>query len=124
LAAMPQTLFDKIWDLHHIADTAGGSALIAIDRIFLHERTGASALNAMAEAGRKVLDPARVFAVMDHIVDTRRGRTDGTLMKGGEGFITQTRAACHAAGITLFDVNDADQGITHVILALSCRDAR
>jgi 3-isopropylmalate/(R)-2-methylmalate dehydratase large subunit len=112
---MPQTLFDKIWDLHHIADTAGGSALIAIDRIFLHERTGASALNAMAEAGRKVLDPARVFAVMDHIVDTRPGRTDGTLMKGGEGFITETRAACHAAGITLFDVNDADQGITHVI---------
>lgn len=112
---MHQTLFDKIWDTHHIADTAGGSALIAIDRVFLHERTGASALNSMAEAGRTVRDPARVFAVMDHIVDTRPGRTDGTLMKGGEGFITETRAACHAAGITLFDVNDVDQGITHVI---------
>lgn len=112
---MHQTLFDKIWDIHHIADTAGGSALIAIDRVFLHERTGASALNSMAEAGRTVRDPARVFAVMDHIVDTRPGRTDGTLMKGGEGFITETRAACHAAGITLFDVNDVDQGITHVI---------
>ena len=112
---MPRTLFDKIWETHHIADTAGGSALIAIDRIFLHERTGASALNSMAEAGRTVLDPARVFAVMDHIVDTRPGRGDGTLMQGGEGFITETRAACHAADITLFDVNDPDQGITHVI---------
>jgi 3-isopropylmalate/(R)-2-methylmalate dehydratase large subunit len=89
--------------------------LIGIDRIFLHERTGAAALNSMAEAGRAVVDPARVFAVMDHIVDTRPGRGDGTLMPGGEAFITETRAACHAAGITLFDVNDPEQGITHVI---------
>jgi 3-isopropylmalate/(R)-2-methylmalate dehydratase large subunit len=109
------TLFDKIWDSHVVAELGGGSALIAIDRVFLHERTGASALKAMAEAGRPVHDPARVFAVMDHIVDTRPGRGDGTLMQGGEGFVTETRSACHAAGITLFDVNDPDQGITHVI---------
>lgn len=89
--------------------------MIAIDRIFLHERTGAAALKSMAEAGRAVVDPARVFAVMDHIVDTRPGRGDGTLMQGGEAFITETRAACKAAGITLFDVNDPEQGITHVI---------
>ena len=69
----------------------------------------------LAAAGRAVVDPARVFAVMDHIVDTRTGRTDQTLMRGGQAFITETRAACRAAGITLFDVNDPDQGITHVI---------
>ncbi len=83
--------------------------------MFLHERTGAAALNSMAAAGRRVLDPARVFAVMDHIVDTRTGRSDATLMPGGQAFITQTRAAALAAGITLFDVSDPDQGITHVI---------
>ncbi len=109
------SLFDKIWDAHCIADLGGGTALIAIDRIFLHERTGAAALKSLAEASRAVVDPSRVFAVMDHIVDTRPGRGDGTLMKGGEAFITETRAACHAAGITLFDVNDPNQGITHVI---------
>ena len=74
----------------------------------------------MAAAGRKVRDPARVFAVTDHIVDTRPNpltglRTDATLMPGGQAFITETRAACAAAGITLFDVNDRDQGIVHVI---------
>jgi 3-isopropylmalate/(R)-2-methylmalate dehydratase large subunit len=111
----PRTLFAKIWDAHVITDLGGGSALIAIDRVFLHERTGAAALRSMREAGRAIVDPARVFAVMDHIVDTRPGRGDGTLMKGGEAFITETRAACHQAGITLFDVNDPDQGITHVI---------
>ena len=109
------SLFDTIWDAHRIAYTASGADLIAVDRVFLHERTGAAALGRMAETGRSVLDPARVFAVMDHIVDTRPGRSDGTLMPGGEGFITETRAAASAAGITLFDVNDRDQGIIHVI---------
>jgi 3-isopropylmalate/(R)-2-methylmalate dehydratase large subunit len=113
--ADPQTLFEKIWTAHLIADLVGDTGLIAIDRIFLHERTGAAALRSMAEAGRTVMDPARVFAVMDHIVDTRPGRSDQTPMDGGQAFITETRAACKAAGITLFDVNDPDQGITHVI---------
>ncbi len=112
---MAKTLFEKIWDTHEVAKTPGGSTLIAIDRVFLHERTGAAALNRMREMGRTVRDPARVFAVMDHIVDTRIGRGDGTLLQGGEGFITETRAACKAAGITLFDVNDPGQGIVHVI---------
>ncbi len=98
-----------------IADLGGGAGLIAVDRVFLHERTGAAALNALAQAGRKLVDPKRVFAVMDHIVDTRIGRTDATLMPGGQAFITETRAACTHAGITLFDVNDRDQGIVHVI---------
>ncbi len=112
---MAKTLFDKIWEMHAVAPTPGGATLIAVDRVFLHERTGAAALKRMAEMGRKVRDPARVFAVMDHIVDTRPGRGDGTLMQGGTGFITETRAACRDAGITLFDVNDRDQGIVHVI---------
>jgi 3-isopropylmalate/(R)-2-methylmalate dehydratase large subunit len=112
---LPKTLFEKIWDAHHVAQTAGGAHLIAIDRVFLHERTGASALKSLAASGRAVRDPARVFAVMDHIVDTRIGRGDDTLMPGGSAFITETRAAAQAAGITLFDVKDPDQGITHVI---------
>ncbi|KPF90798.1 3-isopropylmalate dehydratase [Novosphingobium sp. AAP83] len=111
----PKTLFEKIWDTHHVSQTAGGAHLIAIDRVFLHERTGAAALKSLAASGRPVCDPTRVFAVMDHIVDTRPGRGDGTLMEGGSAFITETRAAANAAGITLFDVNDRDQGITHVI---------
>ncbi len=109
------TLVDKIWDAHLACKTPGGADLVAIDRIFLHERTGAAALKAMAAAGRPVRDPARVFVAMDHIVDTRPGRTDQTLMPGGQGFISETRAAARAAGLTIFDVTDREQGIVHVI---------
>jgi 3-isopropylmalate/(R)-2-methylmalate dehydratase large subunit len=109
------TLFAKIWDQHVITHLAGDADLIAVDRIFLHERTGAAALISLGAAGRAVADPARVFCVMDHIVDTRPGRGDRTLMPGGQAFITQTRACALAARINLFDVTDPEQGITHVI---------
>ena len=102
------SLVEKIWRPHRVAvsqpgnsglvaTTPGGADLIAIDRIFLHERTGAAALKSMAAAGRPVRDPARVFVGMDHIVDTRPGRSDQTLMPGGQGFISETRAAARAA---------------------------
>lgn len=112
---MARTLFDKLWDLHEIHPLGDGESLLAIDRVFLHERTGSIALKSMAEDGRRVRDPARVFCTMDHIVDTFPGRGDETLMPGGKDFILATRHAAQAAGIHLFDVNDPQQGIMHVV---------
>ena len=109
------SLFDKIWRSHLVRELDGGAALIAIDRVFLHERTGSVALESLAAAGRPVATPAQVFATMDHIVDTFPGRGDATTMPGGNAFITATRAAAKAAGITLFDVTSRDQGIVHVV---------
>jgi 3-isopropylmalate/(R)-2-methylmalate dehydratase large subunit len=110
----PQTFFAKIWNQHQVADLGDGMALIAIDRIFLHERTGSVALKSLAAAGRHVASPERVFCTMDHIVDTHIGRT-GTKVPGGAAFLSETRTATQAAGIRLFDVDDPDHGIVHVI---------
>ncbi len=111
----PSTLFDKIWSAHVIAPLRGADALLLIDRIWLHERTGAVALRSLAAAGRSVLAPGQAFCTMDHIVDTFPGRGDRTLMPTGGAFITATRAAARAACVTLFDLGDDRQGITHVI---------
>jgi len=111
----PRTLFDKVWSQHVVAEMGGGTSLIAIDRIFLHERTGSIALKSLREAGRPVVDPTRVFCTMDHIVDTFPGRSDETRMPGGKAFIVETREAALESGIHLFDVRDPDQGIVHVI---------
>ena len=114
LLADGKTLFAKLWDAHVIRRIGDHDDLVAIDRIFLHERTGSVALRSLAAAGRRVLDPARAFAVTDHIVDTSPGRT-GTLVPGGNVFLDATREECLKAGIRLFDVDDTDQGIVHVI---------
>ncbi len=114
-SASAKTLFDRIWDLHVVKDDRSGSTMLAIDRVFLHERTGSIALKSLADQGRRVRAPQRVFCTMDHIVDTFPGRGDDTRMPGGREFITTTRAAARAAGIHLFDIGDPDQGIVHVV---------
>lgn len=110
----PRTLFARLWDMHVVASLGAGEDLVAIDRVFLHERTGSVALRSLAASGRRVADPARVFAVTDHIVDTLPGRT-GTRVPGGAAFLEATREETRKAGIRLFDVEDPDQGIVHVI---------
>ncbi len=112
---MAKTLIDKLWDEHLVADLGDDSSLLYIDRIFLHERTGSVALEELAAAGRRVRNPEQVFCTMDHIVDTFPGRGDITRVPGGTEFITRTRAAARAAGITLFDIDDDNQGIVHVV---------
>jgi len=114
-APVPRTLLDRIWEAHLVKSLPGGASLLAIDRVFLHERTGSIALRSLQQSARRVAAPSRVFCTMDHIVDTFPGRGDDTLMPGGKAFITETRAAARAAGIHLFDVRDPDQGIVHVI---------
>ena len=112
---MAQTLFDKLWQEHEIKRLSDSQSLLYIDRIFLHERTGAVALHGLEAAQRQVRRRAHAFCTMDHIVDTFPGRTDKTLMPSGTDFIVATRHAAHDAGITLFDINDPDQGIVHVV---------
>lgn len=113
--ALPRTLAGMIWDAHVVCPLSGETALLAIDRLLLHERTGGVALRSLDEAGRSVLAPAQVFATMDHIVDTFPGRSDDTLMPTGKAFLTTTRDGARRHGITLFDLHDPRQGIVHVI---------
>ena len=110
----PRTMFEKIWAVHAVEPIEDG-ALLLIDRVLLHERTGGVALRSLRDAGRAVAAPDQVFATMDHVVDTRPGRTDATTMPTGTDFIRATRAEARAAGIRLFDIGDAGQGIVHVI---------
>ncbi len=109
------SLFEKLWMQHVVADLDAGTSLLHIDRVFLHERTGSVALQTLENDGRRVRHPELAFCTMDHIVDTLPGRSDKTLMPGGQEFIRTTRETTGRAGIRLFDVNDPNQGIVHVI---------
>jgi len=113
---MARTLFDKIWDRHKVKTLDTGEDLVAIDRVFLHERTGSVALKSMLDSGRMPLRPKHVFCTMDHIVSIRSERNaNDSRMPDGESFITATRQASKDAGINLIDVLSPEQGIVHVI---------
>ncbi|MBL8514813.1 MAG: 3-isopropylmalate dehydratase large subunit [Betaproteobacteria bacterium] len=112
---MPRTAIRKIWDEHVVKALPSGEALIAIDRVFLHERTGPAALQGLRAAGYAPMHRELVFGTMDHIVDTLPPRSDKTMFKGGEAFIGAFRDDAKRAGIRLFDLSDPRQGIVHVV---------
>lgn len=112
---MKQTLFDKIWDDHVVRRFDDGTCLLYIDRVVLHERTGSIALLGLQAQDRKVRNSRQVFCTMDHIVDTHPGRNDSTNVPGGSEFIRVTRERAAAEEITLFDLGDPRQGISHVV---------
>jgi 3-isopropylmalate/(R)-2-methylmalate dehydratase large subunit len=110
-----RTLYDKLLQSHCIHRYKDGSSLVLVDRVLLHERTGAVALTNLRADQREIMAPATVFCTIDHIADTRLGRPQQSRMPGGEVFIDAMRTQTSDMGLTLFDIDDPRQGIVHVI---------
>ena len=110
-----KTLYDKLLHSHRIKQFDDGSSLVLIDRVMLHERTGALALANLVADQREIIEPSAVFCTIDHIADTRIGRPLQSSMPGGEVFIDAMRKQTSDLGLTLFDIDDPRQGIVHVI---------
>src|SRR5271156_1788983 len=111
---MPATLFDKIWDFHRAGRRADGRDLIYIDRHVLHELHAHHAFARLEKERRKLHRPDLTFAVQDHTVATKPGRDDAT-NPSGTAFIQAMRDGCRKNGVRLFDIDDPEQGISHVV---------
>ncbi|MDM0037539.1 3-isopropylmalate dehydratase large subunit [Variovorax sp. J22G21] len=110
----PRTLFQKLWDQHHIADLPGGESLIHIDRHLLYEITSAQAFEGLRSTGRTVRNPELTYGTTDHLISTERGRGDDTV-EGGKILIQAFRKNTREHAIRHFDVHDPQQGIVHVV---------
>src|ERR1700687_1413770 len=111
---MQRTLFEKIWEVHRVAQRADGRDLIYIDRHVLHELHAHHAFAQLQKQGRPVRRADLTFAVQDHTVATKPGRDDDT-NPSGSAFIKALREACRDNTIRLFDIDDPEQGISHVV---------
>ncbi|WP_432262604.1 3-isopropylmalate dehydratase large subunit [Cupriavidus sp. TMH.W2] len=111
---MPRTLFDKLWDAHVVRELGDGWALLHIDRHLLHDLSGPPALMEVASRGLSLHDPALVFSTPDHAVSSQPGRDGNTYAPGGRLWEV-LRKASQAAGIRMFDLGQAGQGIVHVM---------
>jgi 3-isopropylmalate/(R)-2-methylmalate dehydratase large subunit len=114
LTFMPQTLFDKIWDEHRVGVRNDGRDIIYMDRNVVHDLHGSHAFEKLEQTNRSVRRPDLTFGVLDHSVATTPGRTDATNPKGLP-FAQGMRAGAERFGFRLFDLDDAEQGIAHVI---------
>lgn len=113
--AKPRTLYDKIWDEHLVAQQEDGSCLLYIDRHLVHEVTSPQAFEGLRLTNRKVRQPERTLAVVDHNVPTTADRVNG--IKNEESRIQVEALARNAAdfGIEYYDAADRRQGIVHII---------
>jgi 3-isopropylmalate/(R)-2-methylmalate dehydratase large subunit len=111
---MAQTLFDKIWHAHLVARRADGRDLVYIDRHVLHELHAPHAFEQLDKQQRPVRRPDLTFSMQDHTVATRPGRDDAT-NPSGAAFLKAMREGSRRNGIRLFDIDDPEQGISHVV---------
>jgi 3-isopropylmalate/(R)-2-methylmalate dehydratase large subunit len=111
---MAGTLFDKIWDAHLVAARADRRDLIYIDRHVLHELHAPHAFARLDKSQRAVRRPDLTFSVQDHTVPSRNGRNDLTNPESTP-FLRAMREGSRNHGIRLFDIDDLEQGISHVV---------
>ena len=109
-----RTLFEKIWDAHLVAQPGGRSPIIYIDLHLVHEVTSPQAFDGLRVAGRKVRQPARTVATVDHNVPTEPRGTPITDVIAARQ-IAALQANCKEFGVRLFDMDSPEQGIVHVI---------
>jgi 3-isopropylmalate/(R)-2-methylmalate dehydratase large subunit len=109
-----RTLLDKIWDRHVVDRRAGEPDLLYVDLHLVHEVTSPQAFAGLAHSGRRVRRPDLHLATVDHAVPTR----DRALPWADAQAVAQVealRANATRAGIPVFDISDAAQGIVHVV---------
>ena len=107
-----KTLFDKLWDAHTVLTREDGSTLLWVDRHYVHEGSH-HAFARLAERGLPVAEPALTIGVADHYVPTRRREslTDPAIAR----MVATLEANTRTHGIRLFGIDDARQGIVHVM---------
>ncbi|QIQ42189.1 MAG: 3-isopropylmalate dehydratase large subunit (plasmid) [Buchnera aphidicola (Microlophium carnosum)] len=111
---MKKTLYDKIYDSHIIYKEKNNTALLYIDLHLLHEVTSPQAFDSLREKNRKVRQPKKTFATMDHNVSTKSKdiNASGSMAKIQ---MEQLKKNCSQFNISLYDINNPNQGIVHVI---------
>src|SRR5215469_10152941 len=111
---MSRTLFEKIWDEHVVPAAAGQSTLLYVDLHLVHEVTSPQAFDGLRAAGRKVHEPLRTIATVDHNIPTEPRGTP-ILDPIAKRQIEALQKNCRDFGVRLFDMDSPEQGIVHVI---------
>src|SRR5213082_1264179 len=109
-----RTLFEKVWDEHVVSAPAERLPLLYIDLHLVHEVTSPQAFEGLRAAGRKVRQPHRTVATVDHNVPTTpRGTPIADPIAARQ--IQALQQNCKEFEVPLFDMDSPEQGIVHVI---------
>ena len=112
--AEKRTLFEKVWDEHVVSSPPDRLPLLYIDLHLVHEVTSPQAFDGLRAAGRRVRQPNRTVATVDHNIPTEPRGTPITDPIAALQ-IQALQKNCREFGVPLFDMDSPNQGIVHVI---------
>ncbi len=110
----PRTLFEKIWDRHVVFQEPQAPAVLYIDRHFLHEVTSPQAFEGLRLKGLKVRRPDRSMGTTDHSTPTT-GFSMTLVDELAQRQVSQMQLNCREFGVPLYDLDNPQHGIVHVI---------
>jgi 3-isopropylmalate/(R)-2-methylmalate dehydratase large subunit len=110
----PTTLFDKVWRDHVVREDAGAPAVLYVDLHLVHEVTSPQAFDGLRARGLPVRRTDRTFATMDHSTPTLP-RGLAVVDAQAEAQLAKLKTNCAEFGVSLYDLDSAEQGIVHVI---------
>ena len=109
-----QTLFQKIWDSHVVAEQPDSPAVLYVDLHLVHEVTSPQAFTGLRNRGLKVRRPDKTLATMDHSIPTTPLHVPiADAMAAAQ--IKQMEVNATEFGITLHGMASPHRGIVHVI---------
>ncbi len=110
----PRTMFQKIWDEHVVFAENGKQTILYVDLQLVHEVTSAQAFEGLRLSGRTVRRPELTIATPDHNVPTSN-RNLPIADPIAKQQVDTLRNNCLQFGVKLYDLNDVNQGIVHII---------
>jgi 3-isopropylmalate/(R)-2-methylmalate dehydratase large subunit len=110
------TLYDKVWEKHKVAELPNGQDQLFIGLHLVHEVTSPQAFGMLRERDINVAYPDRTFATTDHIAPTEAEKRQRPLAdQQSEEMLSALERNVSENGITFFGFESGKQGITHVV---------
>jgi 3-isopropylmalate/(R)-2-methylmalate dehydratase large subunit len=115
-----RSLFEKVWDDHVVVpESADNPAVLYIDLHLTHEVTSPEAFTVLRSRGLKVRRPDLTLATLDHSTPTvpvhSLKELDLVAEPAAAAQIKVMIDNCREFGIRLYDFDDVERGIVHVI---------
>ena len=110
---MPQTLFEKVWNSHVVAQQPDSPAVLYIDLHLVHEVTSPQAFTGLRQRGLKVRRPDKTVATLDHSIPTLPGARPVDELAARQ--IQQMEDNAREFGLRIHDQRSPQRGIVHVI---------
>ena len=113
----PFTLYEKLVASHTVERLDAQHVLLYADLHIMNEYTSPQAFTGLHDKGRAVLRPLQQLAVVSHIIPTAPLPVGQRVIADPASSLLalNLRRNCARHGIRLYDTNDIDQGIEHII---------